>query len=1354
MLDFVMIDDSKFSKDTRVINPKFILKIPPGDLMIRGGDVYAVWNEQAGMWITESAAMQFIIETIDNGLKECADAHKAKGEAVKVNWMWDADSKSMDRLLKYAQKQMPKNCYHELDTRVIFADEETKKKDYASKRLPYAMAEGDISAYQELVTTLYDEEQLDKLEWAIGAIISGDAKHIQKFIVLYGEAGSGKSTILNIIQELFVGYYSVFDAKELASSNNAFALEAFKSNPLVSIQHDGDLSKIEDNTKLNSIVSHEEMEVNEKFKAKYMAKFNTFLFMGTNKPVKITEAKSGLIRRLIDVRPAGKKVPYKRYVRLMKQIKFELGAIAYHCLKKYEDMGENYYDGYIPLDMIAATNDFYNFVDHIYDDLVERDCITLTEAYKRYDEYCTYANSFKLTLKSFRAELANYFDRFADRGTTPDGKRVRSLYSGFKKDKFLTTQGVTEADSIPVWLKMTFTESTFDEEFKDCPAQLEVDYGKGPQPSMAWSKCKTTLKDIDTTEVHYMKPTKDIHLIMIDFDLKGEDGEKNYERNAIAASTWPPTYAELSKSGKGIHLYYIFDGDPGDLSRIYEPDIEIKVPVGNSAFRRRLSGCNGLPVAHISSGLPLKGGKVVNKEIVLNEKMLRAMIRKNLAKGYHGDTSSSINYIYDLLNKAYAAGMAYDVTDMHDDVLRFAQNSTNQSDRCVTLVAKMKFKSDVLFEPGTEEAQRKRKIVLDTEIYRPDKELKNPGLFLICWKFLGAPKEQIVAMINPKPHEVEELFNYDIIVFNGRDYDNHMLYARSIGENNAKLYDRSQRIITLRDKEAKFGAAYDISWCDVYEYTKAAGKGQSLKKWEYELGITHKEMGIPWDEPAPMEMWDEIVSYCKNDVLATEAVFNATQGYLTARKFQVDLVKMLYGDSIKATVNDTANTLTKRIIFGNERNPQKEFNYRNLAEPVGSDRYEEYRAAFGPDYIFRVWNEKGLPEYRDYIPGEVLPDGWSILPFFPGYVFDMMAAKDKKSFFHDDYGGEGGRTYSEPGMYKNVWDGDISSQYPHSIIAECLFGPKYTKIFADIVNARVAVKHTDFDKAGGLLNGALKPYLKEESAKDLAQAMKIIVNAVYGLTSASFRNEFRDPRNIDNIVAKRGNLFMMVLKEQIEARGYKVCHIKTDSIKIPNATQAIKDFVVKFGREYGYIFETEGEFAKFVLINDASYVAYDRKEGWITKAAQFQEPYVKKTLITKEEVTFDDLCQTFNVSKGAIYLDDGTEEMIFIGRVGRFCPVIPEKGGLPIYRYQDGKKYAIGGTKGYYWMQAEDVIPYGKDKYIDMSYFNHLVDEAAKAIAQYGDLEWFLNGELPDPEPDRPDFMNLPETEVEELPFD
>ena len=271
--------------------------------------------------------------------------------------MRDADSGQIDKWHKFCQKQL-RESFTLIDETLIFANTETNKESYASKKLPYPLEKGSIDAYETIISTLYDEEERRKIEWAIGAVITGESKYIQKFLVFYGDPGSGKSTILNIIEKLFEGYYAVFDAKALGSSNNAFALEAFRTNPLVAIQHDGDLSRIEDNTRLNSLVSHEEMTINEKFKATYTSRFNAFLFLGTNKPVKITDGKSGLIRRLIDVTPSGRKLPRSEYNRVTRQIPFELGAIAYHCKEVFlSDPGR--YDDYIPTKMLGASNDFY-----------------------------------------------------------------------------------------------------------------------------------------------------------------------------------------------------------------------------------------------------------------------------------------------------------------------------------------------------------------------------------------------------------------------------------------------------------------------------------------------------------------------------------------------------------------------------------------------------------------------------------------------------------------------------------------------------------------------------------------------------------------------------------------------------------------------------------------------------------------------------------------------------------------------------------------------------------------------------------------------------------------------------------
>ena len=1392
MLDFMKITAKSKKQGYVDIYPKFIINNKSSDLMIRGGDFYAVWVEERGLWSTDE---QDVIRMVDRELKKFYEEYKQTCNSyIDVKYMWDAESGSIDLWHKYCQKQMRDN-FHPLDEKLIFANTKTTKEDYASKKLSYPLEAGNISAYDKLISTLYSEGERHKIEWAIGSIVEGDSKFIQKFMVFYGSAGTGKSTILNIIQQLFEGYYSVFDAKALGSSSNSFALEAFKSNPLVAIQHDGDLSKIEDNTRLNSLVSHELMTVNEKFKSAYSNRFNAFLLMGTNKPVKITDGKSGLIRRLIDVSPSGNKLSPKEYRTVIKQIDFELGAIAYHCHQVYlEDPGA--YDDYIPMTMLGASNDFYNFVIDSYHVFKKEDGTTLKAAWEMYKTYCEEAKvPYPYSQRNFKEELKNYFWNFDEK---IDGdSRVKNYYSGFRTDIFETEKkpevknGENKSKS---WLSLQAQSSIFDKECVDCMAQYA---SSNETPKQPWDRVKTKLSDINTSRLHYVKVPE--NHIVIDFDIKDESGEKSFEKNLEAASKWPATYAEVSKGGAGIHLHYIYTGDPTKLSRVYDENVEIKVFTGKSSLRRKLTKCNDLPIATISSGLPLKGEKMIDFESTKNEKAIRTLIKKNLNKEYHPGTKPSIDFIYKILDDAYNDGTKYDVSDMKNAVLAFAAGSTHQADYCIKLVNKMQFKSE---EPSAGSTDANAPLVFyDVEVF--------PNLFLINWKAEGEGKP-VVRMINPKPSDIEELIRFNLVGFNCRRYDNHMLYARLMGYSNEQLYNLSQKIVS-GDRGAFFGEAYNLSYTDVYDFASAGNK-KSLKKLEIEMSnkandpnskmddglrrmlksIKHQERGLPWDKPVPEELWPKVAEYCDNDVISTEAAFLYLSADWTARQILADLADM--------TVNDTTNTLTTKIIFGGNRKPQNEFNYRNLAEPV----YEM-------DDDTRKFLEEACPEMMAQTHGEAK----SILPYFPGYKYE-----NGKSTYRDEVVGEGGFAEGLPGMYGNVALLDIASMHPHSAIAEVLFGVRYTKAFRDIVEGRVSIKHKAWDEVNHMLDGKLTKHIQkvidgEMTAKDLANALKTAINSVYGLTSANFVNAFRDIRNVDNIVAKRGALFMLDLRYEVRKRGFTVAHIKTDSIKIPDATPGIIQFVMDFGKRYGYTFEHEATYDRMCLVNDAVYIAKykdpdecekmygyipgdnaDHGGQWTATGKQFAVPYLFKTLFSHESIVFEDMCETFSVSKGDLYLDinenlpdvsqyekeleklekqfkegklsditfesmcaglpEKIEEghnMQFVGRVGQFTPILPGHNGGVLYRVNDGKNYAAAGSTGYRWLESETVRTLRKEDAIDRSFYDKLVDDAVDTISQYGDFEWFVSDDPYIPPATLPDFMNIPEDADEELPF-
>lgn len=1412
-MDFLSVRVKKYGKNnhTIMLEPHHDLR-DSKDIIIKGGGIFAIYDENKHIWVTDEAKMMAVMDRawrkiFNAKVKEIEEGNKylsATDKKYIVNDIefdnYTSDCGYFKRLVSFAKDVQNYNADIDLNSRVIFKNMDVTKEDYSTGKLPYNLEEGSTECWDQMVGYLYDPEEKEKIEWMIGSIVSGYSQKIQKFFVFYGQPGSGKGTIMKIVESMFKPYYAPFISKRVVS-NSSFPLECLAMNPLVAIDEDGDLSQVQDNTRLNSIVSHETIPVETKFKNPYPVSFKTLLLLSSNEPVQITNQNSGFTRRLIDINPVGgEPIPQDQYEILFNRItKYERGAIAYKCLKVFEEKGKTYFNRYKPNEMSSKTDPFFQFVEENYDVFRKQDYTYLDQVWRMYKIYVEDNGERKFLKKTqVREQMKTYFEEYYYESKIGDDNRNHyNVYKGFitkpfddlrkkankikkpRKNVVINKDILEEQDAkVETVDEDTVNWLVFDKTYGECTSKLDeylkdekAQYAtKDGVPGKRWDNVTTTLKDISTDKLHYVQAPE--QMIVIDFDKKNENGEKDYELNLREANKFPRTYAELSKSGAGIHLHYLYSGDISELSRIFGDDIEIKIFTGNASLRRQLTKFNNEDIAKISEGLPLKekkGGKMLDQSALQTEQMMRRTIVKCLRNEIHGHHKPNMDFIYKILTDAYNNNIHFDLTDMYNDILNYAMASSNSSEYCLELLSKMPLKSDEPSEAVDKEYENDLPVFYDVEVWS--------NLFIFGYKFLGKEKH---VLLNPKPDQIEWLLKCKLVGFNCRKYDNHIVYAFMNGYTNEQLFKLSQKIINSKkgDKDnGLFGEAYNMSYTDIYDYSK---KKQSLKKWEIELGIYHKEMDADWNKPLPEELWMAAKEYNGYDLDATEAVWLATQVDFTSRQILADIAD--------GTVNDTDNTLTERLILGSNYQERKaakgSFYYRNLAEPV-------YH--LDPDQ--KEFLDEVFPEMMSATHGEAN----SLLPYFPGYTFDKFT---KVSIYKGEEIGEGGLVRAVPGVYGYAKTFDVTSMHPHSLAAEYYFG-KYTEGYYNLVRARIAIKHDDMEFLGKLFEGKLLKYCTDDDQKKkLSTALKTPINAVYGLTAAKFENNLRHPDNVDNIVAKRGALFMMDLRDAVLAQGYQIFHIKTDSLKVINPDDYIEKFILDFGKRYGYSFEVEHEFEKICLVNDAVYIAKVtendsdwKKEAkkaaekglpeptrWTATGAQFQIPYVFKTLFSKEPITFEDVCMIKNVSKGSLYLDfnenlndvskyemfkdiltdmangvdvDGkytkrdnaalkeflltyTEEDLdnmiaaghsrqFIGKVGNFCPIRAGYGGAELVCLNEQGKYVSpSGTKDVRWMEANYVKEHHLEDKIDYDYFEKMCQEAINDISSYAGSEGFF----------------------------
>jgi hypothetical protein len=1246
-MDFYEVTPKTFgsrAKQDYTIVPEFTYLTD--DLVCKGGAMYAYWHK--GLWRT---GWHDLIKLIDKDVIDFTKEFKARNEDrdVTMKLMSTHSTTVMDTFQKYC-KNMPESDV-EFNTKILFSDQTPVREDYSTTQLSYTPAPGDTPAFDEMFNRLYERKELDKILWFIGASLTNHMPKIQKFLFLYGGKGSGKGTIIKVFKMLFEGYYSGIDLHKL-TGNSEFATAGVRETQLL-IDDDSDLSAIKDDTNLLKLTSHEPILVNNKYQSTYTVTFKGLLVAASNQRFKVRNIDSGITRRAVVAEPTDLTHDYETYMTLMDKMQFELPHIAQKAVDFFIAKGPGYYQSYVPFEMMESTDLFFSFMREHAKALGNRTTLkSAAELYRAYlQDYDYDTSGYKKRVKN---ELKRYYNSFVEQKRI-DGEVIKNVYEDLKWEELFPDDqrpdigsGDSEKDLIKYFELDKNAESTFDRVAQSYPAQYTNSEGN---PKVKWDEVTTALKDLKTNELHFVRVP--INHIVIDLDMKNEDGEKDLSLNLKASKKFPETYTELSKSGKGVHLHYIYDGDVEKLASEFEPDIEIKVYKGKASLRRKLTLCNSKEITHISTGLPEKEEVLEMYDqievIHWNEAKMRKAVKGNLEKKYHQSTRPSVDFIVKIFDDAVKADVKYDLRDMRQDILAFASSSSHQAPYCLKAISKIKYST--MEEEDTKDLQVKsgQKYYDKEDLWFYDVEVFS-NLFIVALKQYGEGKP-VTTWINPSKEQIESLVNRPLVGFNNRKYDNHIIYAALLGEDNLSLYRQSQRIINDKDSQSgMYSGAYELSYTDIYDYCNAGNK-KSLKKWEVELGIKHDEFELAWDQPVPEDMWQRAAEYCGNDVLATEAVFNATYSDYTARRILSEISGL--------GMNSTSNQQTAAIIFEgrNKRDTMQDLQYTDLSET------------------------------------------------FPGYTYSFG-----KSEYRGENPGEGGYVYAEPGVYENVALLDVTSMHPTSAIAMGMFG-KYTKNYSDILQARIDIKHGDYDAAKTRFNGMLAQFLEDKkSAKDLSNALKTPLNSVYGLTSASFENQFRHPKNNDNIVAKRGALFMIDLKHAVQEKGYTVAHIKTDSIKIPNASQDIIDFVFEFGKKYGYDFEHEATYKKLALVNKSTYICLDQDDEWHATGTQFLDPYVFKTLFSKEELTKEDFFVTKEVKNASVYLGDKF--------IGRLASLYASQSGEEVFRVADEKKGSISGTKGFRWKLAKD---FTDRKDVDMSYYQGMVEKAIEAISKVGD---------------------------------
>ena len=346
--------------------------------------------------------------------------------------------------------------------------------------------------------------------------------------------------------------------------------------------------------------------------------------------------------------------------------------------------------------------------------------------------------------------------------------------------------------------------------------------------------------------------------------------------------------------------------------------------------------------------------------------------------------------------------------------------------------------------------------------------------------------------------------------FNTKHYDSHILKAVCAGFSPEEVKVVNDRIILedmngwdvpeLRDVRAYF---------DIIDLADDCQMGTSLKGFEAHMGMNIKETDVSFDidRPLTFQEVEQMFSYCREDVKATEVLFKVRLPYLEN--------KINLGRKCGLTDREALKLTNAKLTA-------------------------EYLQAEKP---FSPWNDEREYKYpknlrREYIPPEVF------------LFFGRMADKsipDEEVFDSKlnitvgecpvtiGYGGIHGAIpnyVEETTADRSIRNKDVASYYPNLVrhMGYASRNMPDPKIYANTIDERVRAK----------------------KAKDstTANALKLVLNTTYGAMGNKY-NELYDPLMMRSVCIT-GQLFLLELSEHLlaECPTLKIVQLNTDGIMV------------------------------------------------------------------------------------------------------------------------------------------------------------------------------------------------------------